>query len=894
MDQVKSKHKAMHPGAYVKHNVIPEGMTVTKAAKLLGVGRPALSNFLNSNADLSPEMAVRLERAFGADSKMLIELQAKLDLIEETVEREPVISGVYAPQLAEIKAVEIKRWAEENICARQELPALLRRLVHSTGRELTRVDFPAFDEAERRGWDGLIETSVPTPWIPGGKSGWELSCRKDITRKADIDWNKNLKAVRPKDRNETTFVFVTARIWHKKREWAEEKAALREWKDVRAYDAGDLEQWLEQSAPTQIWFAERLGQPQTGYRSIEQCWREWTKDCEPSLWPALFAPSVKRFAKEFAGWLSDETDRPFILAADSQEEALAYLRCLAKSLETDPPGLADRMIVFDTPRALERLKSVDRLPIIAIAPKPKVERKIGFLRRRCDRVIVRPRNSVYGDPDIALDRLDFMDFHKALEPIGYGHEEIERLARESACSPTILRRRVSKIPKVQTPPWADDAKIARKLIPTTMVGAWNSTTPGDRAVVLRLSRSDDYTILEENVTELLRLKDHPLWSAGDYQGVVSRIDALFGIASFVIRTDLDNFFAVAKDVLCKSDPSAYSTSESVLAAEAPQDAPSHSDALRSGIRETLILLAVYGNPLFHRRLGFDAESEVESFIKKLLSPFEQDQITFYGTALPDFAEAAPEVVLSAIETDVRNPKPVIYELLKTPRHSLLCHSLRTPLLWTLQVLAWNSQLFPRVVSMLAKICEMSGDEGEDNWSPKPQETLASFFDSWNPQTAATLDQRTKALKVIRRAYPAIGWSICIGQLDGSVLPSPNYRPRWRDDGQRSARQIPEAELRESERRAMDFLLNWDLYDENMLGDLVERLPRFNESSQLRIWDRIGKWANSDPSDAAKGESAPAHSGLFTLASRTGRDYCTSAKGTLGAQGTAARRPDSAP
>lgn len=850
MDRIKSRQDAIHPGAFVRRNVIPEGMTVTKAARLLGVGRPALSNFLNGNAELSPEMAVRLERAFGADSVELIELQARFNLNEETEEKESVVSGVYAPELAKIRTTHIHTWAAKKK-ARHQLPALVRRLVHSTGLNLTRVRFGAFDNAEDRGLDGQVETSTATSWIPSGKSVWQVSCREDVSKKAEEDYVRGMELVPTKEMRTTTFVFVTAREWTKREEWEKEKTAIGHWKEVRAYDADDLEQWLEQSAPAQIWFAERLDRSVSGYRSIEQCWREWTEDCEPSLWPALFAPSVKRFAKEFAGWLSDESDRPFVLAADSQEEAQAYLRCLAKSQETDSPGLADRMIVFDTPKALERLKSVDRLPIIAIASTPKVERKIGFLRRRCRRVIIRPRNSVYGDPNIELDRLDFLDFHKALVSIGYGYEEIERLARESACSPTILRRRVSKIPGVQTPSWAGDVKIARKLIPATMVGVWNSAAPGDRAAVLCFLRGVDYARVEVDLAQLLDLEDPPLWLAGDYQGVVSRIDALFGIASFVTRTDLDNFFSVAKDILCKNETSANSKSESVLAAEAPQNAPSHSDALRNGIRETLILLAVYGNRLFHRRLGFEAESEVESFVKKLLSPFEQDQIKLYGTALPDFAEAAPEVVLSLIETDIRKPKPVMCELMKTPRHIILSHPLRTPLLWTLQVLAWNSQRFPRVVGILAKICEVSANQSEDNWSPKPQETLASFFDSGIPQTAATLNQRAQALEAIRRTYPTIGWSICIGQLDGSVLSGPNCRPRWRDDGQRSAWQISEAERRESIRRAIDLLLNWDLYDEDMLGDLVERLPKFNETSQLRIWDRIEKWADADPSDAAK-------------------------------------------
>ena len=548
MAQNSRKNDKIHPGAYVRQHVIPEGMTVTKAAKLLRIGRPALSNFLNGNADLSPEMALRLERTFRADSERLIELQAKFDHVKEAEEQESVVVGVYAPELAEIKAMDIHDWAQ-NISARQELAALLRRLIHSTGRNLTRVDFPAYDNAERKGWDGIIETSTPTPWIPIGKSGWELSCRGDIRTKAENDYKKSLKSVRSAERHDTTFVLVTARNWQGKKDWAKKKNAIGHWKDVRAYDASDLEQWLEQSAPAQVWFAERLGKPTAGFRSIEKCWREWTEVCEPTLTPALFNVSVERFAKDLKSWLNGEPGRPFIIAADSREEALAFLRCFAQSGKSGIPGLSHRMIVFDTPEALEPMGSECRLSIVAVTSTREAEAKIGGLYRRCHCVIIRPPNSVYDDPDIVLDRLHFLDFHKALESMGYAYDEIERLARESGCSLTILRRRLSNIPEVKTPSWAGDGKIARKLLPAAMVGAWHIASPGDRDVVGRLARTDDYAIVEENVAELLTLKDVPLWSAGEYQGVVSRIDALFGTAAFITETDLDNFLEVAKDVL---------------------------------------------------------------------------------------------------------------------------------------------------------------------------------------------------------------------------------------------------------------------------------------------------------------------------------------------------------
>ena len=51
-----------HPGTRIKAEVIPSKMSVTKAAQLIGVGRPALSNLLNGNAALSSDMARALRR----------------------------------------------------------------------------------------------------------------------------------------------------------------------------------------------------------------------------------------------------------------------------------------------------------------------------------------------------------------------------------------------------------------------------------------------------------------------------------------------------------------------------------------------------------------------------------------------------------------------------------------------------------------------------------------------------------------------------------------------------------------------------------------------------------------------------------------------------------------
>ncbi len=65
-----------HVGGFVRHEILaPLALNVTEAAKALGVTRPALSALLNEHADLSPEMALRLEMAFGVSMDLLMRMQ---------------------------------------------------------------------------------------------------------------------------------------------------------------------------------------------------------------------------------------------------------------------------------------------------------------------------------------------------------------------------------------------------------------------------------------------------------------------------------------------------------------------------------------------------------------------------------------------------------------------------------------------------------------------------------------------------------------------------------------------------------------------------------------------------------------------------------------------------
>lgn len=81
-----------HPGHFLRNEVIEaSGLTVTAAAVALGVSRPTLSSLLNCKADLSGDMALRIEKAFGLKMDALMQMQLAYD-IAETRKREGQIT----------------------------------------------------------------------------------------------------------------------------------------------------------------------------------------------------------------------------------------------------------------------------------------------------------------------------------------------------------------------------------------------------------------------------------------------------------------------------------------------------------------------------------------------------------------------------------------------------------------------------------------------------------------------------------------------------------------------------------------------------------------------------------------------------------------------------------
>lgn len=840
-----------HPGVRIKAEVIPSGMSVTKAAELMGVGRPALSRLLNGHASLSADMAARLEKAFQHPLKDLMAMQARYEAAQAAQKEAPAGTKAYVPPYLAIKANDIVGWVSHNIVARTRFAVFLRTLVHSTGRGLTKVDFPGNDDAERPGWDGFVEANEGAPWVPSGRSGWEFGTNEDPKPKAEHDFSKSVKA-HESERAETTFVFVTPRRWDGKKAWVSAKKAMGLWKDVRAYDASDVEQWLEQSLSAQAWFANETRIPAQHVRSLDKCWADWACVSTPPLPGTLFDLAVEAAKRVVNSRLSKQAEGPILIAADSAEEALAFLsQLLGERGGEELVPYRDRVLVFDKPGVLPRLAEGAQT-FIPVALTREVERELAPYTKSMHSFVIYPRNGLNAPPDIVLEPANYETFQKALEEMGKTRDEISRLASVSGRSLTVLRRQLSTLPAVRQPEWAADGQTAARLVPFMLVGAWNSQNEADKSGLSFLAGGRPYDDLEKECQDLAKLNDAPIWSIGTDRGVISKIDLLYAIAGAVTPADLHRYFDLARNVLGEDDPSLDLAEDQRWAAAIHGKSRKFSHAFREGISETLVLLAVQGGQLFKGRLGVDPEHDVTRVVQDLLrTPLITRILEANERDLPTYAEAAPDEFLTILERDLKSENPAVLGLLRPMSAGVFGVSpSRTGLLWALEGLSWSPTTLSRAAYILARLSQV---QINDNWVNKPINSLKAIFRAWMPQTAATNQQRLALIKQLATKFPDIAWQICVAQFEGRDQTGDySHKPRWRPDGYGFGEPFTTwGPINEFVHEMVEMALTWSGHSLDMLCDLVDRLHALSEADQMRVWSLVEVWARTKASDAEK-------------------------------------------
>lgn len=361
----------------------------------------------------------------------------------------------------EITARQIEDWSREK-SAQAALPRYIRRLIHSVG-SITQVAIPAGDSTSQPGWDGELLSEHGNAWVPRGRSFWELSCEAQVTSKANSDYDKRTKGTPEHVRRAGTLVIVTAKRWSRKARWLAEKLAASEWYGIRAYDADDIEQWMEQAPAVKLQFGDEIGVTGYGVEDVQRHWVAWAEQTDTVITPeAIFvgrdAPR-ERFLASVRRRMNEQSAEPLAIRADSVEEAAAFA---AAALLEQPDLCSVAAVVTDT--AGWRFVDQNTSLRVAIAARPEIAEK-PTIRKGTVVVLPYAAGDMVGhfkgaagredEVEIILDRPDGHEFERALVGIGLDEGDAKRLASITGRSWSVFRRRYAKNPSIRRPAWLE-------------------------------------------------------------------------------------------------------------------------------------------------------------------------------------------------------------------------------------------------------------------------------------------------------------------------------------------------------------------------------------------------------------------------------------------------------
>lgn len=261
-----------------------------------------------------------------------------------------------------IESTDLKLWAN-TFYSKFILQEYIQKLILSTAKinSITFIDFPSRDNANTGGLDGELKSLDETIYIPNGHSIWEIGEERGIKGKADGDYKKRTEEPNGYDPKECFFIFVTARENKNRKKWEEEKNNLKEWINVRFYDALILADWFDESGTVSCEFAAEIGKYPQNVKALIHNWKQWCCTRTIQLNNKILLANREREKLYTLNWLQGnitdmEKKGRLILQANSSEEAIAFISAVIETTNENEKILYNsKSIIVNDNDSFERI-----------------------------------------------------------------------------------------------------------------------------------------------------------------------------------------------------------------------------------------------------------------------------------------------------------------------------------------------------------------------------------------------------------------------------------------------------------------------------------------------------------------------------------------------------------
>ncbi len=746
---------------------------------------------------------------------------------------------------------DLNNWSNL-IQSRAAFPALVKRLIRSSISGYDKLRFPDGGAVQLSGFDGvLVSNDANNYYVPSGFSVWELGVGQRPGTKAETDFNKRAKDKKIKQ-SDTTYVFVTPRRWQDKEDWVDKKNKLNIFKTVKAYDAVDLQEWLSECPAVSLEFAKVINRLPRGLSLLEEGWHNFCHRSLPQVTEALVTAGREQAQADLISRLK-EGAQPIHIKCDSPQEAVGFVIATLRQVEDEETKLSllsKALIVKDTDSA-EELSRVNPLIIIAqsngIFSKSTVS--ANSLSQKGHHVIVplgsdaiQPRNP------IELERPSVEDFSKALEGMGVNHSKAKAQSKFYSRSVTIFQALNGDT--VTLPDWADTEDKIGKFLPIILAGRWNASCESDREVMCSLCQVEDYDEIEEMLFPLLKVNQSPITKAGDVWSLEAPVYSFISFGSKITKKQFALFKDAAIKVFDEIDPQVKKDPDERFSSSYNDEKLKHSEWVRKGLAETLLLLSQVGNSLDQVQCeGGDAQVFANNISKNIPHIESWDWLASIRDVYSIMMEATPGPLLEALEALLKGNSDGFAYLTKEGQSYFGMNTMHTGILWALEKIAYDPEYTMRASLALAALAE--NDPG-GKLCNRPINSLRDIFLSWHPCTNAPLSQRLDIFDIIIEKFSNIRWSLINGLLPENTRScSNNSEPEWREAGKDQKEPLLNKTVWQSQDHFMKAGLKYVGNSSERWEELLWAYARTNEEIKVKIQERLDEIASSNISNDDK-------------------------------------------
>lgn len=674
--------------------------------------------------------------------------------------------------------------------AQGKIVELVARLVAASCPHSTRFRFPLCDSMNQQGPDGELDTATQfLPYVPVGKSIWEIGTGEKPAQKAEEDYQQKTKSIDDETKKQTTFIFVTPlsgrKGWRNTdkqggiKHWIKAKKAEDKWKDVLVLDGTQLVSWVGGFPAVSFWLAKLIHCSVGNFETAESRWELIsTFGKPPRLDTSVFTTGKEAATEKLRQLIIEKTANQLKIITRYPRQIADYVSAYIASLPDDErKKYFSRVLIIPTPDVWRDFCNLNESHIFVADFDLDAESGGHLIQQAMNRRhVVIYSESTGGMPhgnsvELHLPRTE--QLKASLIKSGHNEERVRQLTDKCGRNLAVLLRLLRGFSA--SPGWAEQSE-SNNLALAQLLGQWVEENRGDQEVAEELS-GNEYGEWMNSIRKIANAKATPLEFFNGRWRITSRYEAWIYLGPLIGLKTLDQFEKIAIKVLSETDAELDLPKEDRFAAKIYGKKRYYSSALRNGIAETLALLGAQGKFLTACP-NSRPESVATRVVRSLLAGADSTRWVSLNDVLPFLAEAAPDEFLRAVGSASENPDQPFSRVFAEEGDGIFSGNYITGILWALESLAWNGEYLTRVCRILANL---DATDPGGKFTNRPINSLTTILLPWLPQTCADPTTRYSAIKCIVREMPEVAWRLVLRLLPRHHSSSAHtHKPKWRD------------------------------------------------------------------------------------------------------------------